>query len=72
MDSDIALVVDGATRDPGLHGTASAVEDPHPVGCRRIGEIGIVGTAAAVGRCTHHADGPSSDARSTLWTRTGS
>jgi xanthine dehydrogenase YagR molybdenum-binding subunit len=34
-------------------------EDPHvnPVGAKGIGEIGIVGTAAAVASAVHHATG---------------
>jgi len=34
-------------------------DDPHlnPMGSKGIGEIGIVGTAAAVGNAVHHATG---------------
>ncbi len=34
-------------------------DDPHlnPMGSKGIGEIGIVGTAAAIGNAVHHATG---------------
>ncbi len=48
----------GTPRRPPLH-TGDGVPDPHlnPTGSKGIGEIGIVGTAAAVASAVHHATG---------------
>ena len=44
---------------PDIEATWIDEEDPHlnPMGAKGIGEIGIVGTAAAVANAVHHATG---------------
>jgi xanthine dehydrogenase YagR molybdenum-binding subunit len=60
LNHDLAQYHIAACADIGeIEATWLSEEDPHlnPMGSKGIGEIGIVGTAAAVANAVHHATG---------------